>query len=179
MEAITSNILHLGVIPSEEDFQRAERRGEVGRGVGGGVQPGGNSNLLKDLQISGIKFVGICSHILFSPLWTISHEMISHMHKHSNIIWFAGFCLPDAAAETVREPHPATQCCVSQLDFASNQEPPKSPRERSEMGSALNDILSWGEVLTPDEPRWSIVLPRMLAGLPPCLPPAGWTFFIE
>lgn len=31
MEAITSNILHLGVIPSEEDFQSEARRGE-GRG---------------------------------------------------------------------------------------------------------------------------------------------------
>lgn len=32
MEAITSNILHLGVIPSEENFQRAEEWGRVGGG---------------------------------------------------------------------------------------------------------------------------------------------------
>lgn len=64
---------------------------------------------------------GLCAHILFYPLWTISHKVISHMHKQQSMLWVAGFWPPDGAAETVREAHPETQRSLSELDFVSEQ----------------------------------------------------------
>lgn len=142
MEAITSNILHLGVIPSEEDFQRAARRGE-GRGsreailICKRIYKSRESNLGDSARTSCVP----------PPGQTISHEMISHMHKQLHIIWIAGFCPPGEAVETARESHPETQRSVSELDFVceqsrTTQESVASvselqPQERSETGSAL------------------------------------------
>ncbi len=76
MEVITSNILHLGVIASEDEFQRGVRRGEKERG---------NSNLHR-IYKSPESNLGIFVHILFYSLKTITHEMHAHTHKqpHTN-----------------------------------------------------------------------------------------------
>ncbi len=71
MEVITSNILHLEVIASEDEFQSGVQRGEKERG---------NSNLHR-IYKSPESNLGIFVHILFCFLETITHEMHAHMRK--------------------------------------------------------------------------------------------------
>lgn len=87
MEVITSNILHLGVIAIEDDFQRGVRRGEEKKA---------EQSFAQDLQISWIKFGNLCAHlVLFPPdnrswdgctrinssTW-ITHTVVSHRCPH-------------------------------------------------------------------------------------------------